>query len=48
MDKQFHPTLYWACDYLSMQGLKLIYITIRGHRKYVMNTNGEAEGNYKW
>ena len=23
MDKLFHPTLYWACDYLSMLGLKL-------------------------
>ena len=21
MDKQFHPTLYWTCDYLSMLGL---------------------------
>ena len=23
MDKWLHPTLYWACDYLSMLGLKL-------------------------
>ena len=23
IDKYFHPTLYWACDYLSMVGLKL-------------------------
>ena len=23
MDKQFHPTLYWACDYLSMLRLEL-------------------------
>ena len=23
----FLPTLYWACDYLSMLGLKLIHIS---------------------
>ena len=23
--KKFHPIFYWACDYLSMLGLKLIY-----------------------
>ena len=23
-DKWFHPTIHWACDYLSMLGLKLI------------------------
>ena len=23
MDKSFHPTLHWACNYLSMLGLKL-------------------------
>ena len=27
MDKCFHPTFYWACRYLSMLGLKLIYVT---------------------
>ena len=26
MDKQCHPILYWACDYSSMLGLKLIHI----------------------
>ena len=29
MDKIFHPTLYWAYDYLSMVGLKLIHINKR-------------------
>ena len=26
MDKLFHPALYWACNYLSVIGLKLIHI----------------------
>ena len=26
MGKLFHPTLYWACDYLSMRGLELIHL----------------------
>ena len=29
MDKSFHPTLYWACYYLSMLGLKVICISKR-------------------
>ena len=28
-DKHFHPTFYWACDYLSMQGLKLTHLSQR-------------------
>ena len=28
MDKWFHPTFYWAWDYLSMQGLKLKHVSI--------------------
>ena len=32
MDKLFHPTLYWACDYLSMLGSKLIHVCKRGPR----------------
>ena len=31
-DKQFHPTLSWACDYLSMVGLKLNRVSKRGPR----------------
>ena len=31
MDKQFHPTLYWACGYLSMLGLKLNHVSKRGY-----------------
>ena len=26
----FHPTLYWACDYLSMVGLKSTHVSKRG------------------
>ena len=26
MDESFDPTLYWACDYLSMLGFKLIHV----------------------
>ena len=29
MDKWFRPTHYWACDYLSMLGLKLIHVIKR-------------------
>ena len=32
IDKLFHPTLYWACDYLSMSGLKLNHVSKRGPR----------------
>ena len=31
MDKWFDPTLYWACDYLSMLGLKLTHVSKRGY-----------------
>ena len=31
MDELFHPTFHWACDYLSMLGLKLINVSKRGH-----------------
>ena len=30
MDKYFHYKLYQACDYLSMLGLKLNYVSKRG------------------
>ena len=30
MDKWFHPTLYHACDYLSMLGLGLNHVSKRG------------------
>ena len=30
MDKWFRPTFYWACDYLSMLGLKLNHVNKRG------------------
>ena len=31
MDKYFHSTLYWACDYLSMLGLKLNHVSKRSY-----------------
>ena len=30
MNKWFHPTLYWTCDYLSMLELKLIHVKKNG------------------
>ena len=30
MDKQFHPTVYSGCNYLSMLGLKLNHVSKRG------------------
>ena len=30
MAKSLHPTLYWACDYLSMLVSKLIHVSKRG------------------
>ena len=30
MDKQFHPTLYNGCNYLSMLGIKLNHASERG------------------
>ena len=35
MDKWFYFTLYWACDYLSVLGFKLIHVTKRGPRSFV-------------
>ena len=31
MDKKFHLTLCWACNYLSMLGLKLTHVSERGY-----------------
>ena len=30
MDLQFHFTLYWTCDYVSMMGIKLILVRKKG------------------
>ena len=39
MDKQFHPTFYWAWNYLSMPGLKWIHVKEkelqRSNRMYI-------------
>ena len=37
MDKLFHPTLYWACHYISMLVLKLVHVSKRGLRSTVFN-----------
>ena len=31
-DVEFHPTLYWACDYICMLGLKSIHVSKRDSR----------------
>ena len=31
MDKQFHPTFYWASHYLSILWLKLIHVSKRAY-----------------
>ena len=43
MDKSFHPTLFWACNYLSMLRIKLNHISKSGHwrlAKCPLKTNG--------
>ena len=35
MDKLFHPTLYNACDYSSMLGMKLIHVSKSNHRSTI-------------
>ena len=40
MDKLFHPTCCNGCNYLSMLGLKLNYVSKRGHRS-AMKSYGE-------
>ena len=34
IDKYFRPTLYWACDYLSMSGSKLNHVGKKGRRNF--------------
>ena len=51
MDKEFHPTCYNGCNYLSMLGLKLIHIGENGLRLLDM-TNWQVTHDvvnlYKW
>ena len=53
MDKLFHTTLYWTCDYLSMLGLKLIHVSERGswswyHYRFIKwNYKGTVHRKYK-
>ena len=37
MDKWFNPTLYWACDYLSMLEIELIQVSKRRHWQQNIN-----------
>ena len=48
MDKQFHPTLYWACDYLSMLVLKLIRVSKRGPWWYNHNKTQQNLVHILW
>ena len=41
MDKLFHLTLYWACDYLSMLVSKLIHVSKRGTRSFPKSYKNE-------
>ena len=34
MDKWFHRTLFWECDYLSLLGLQIIHVGKMGHREH--------------
>ena len=36
MNKRFHPTLFWACDYLSMQRCKLIHVSKRDPSSHLL------------
>ena len=52
MDQWFHPTLYWACNYLSMLGLKLIHVSKLGPRSIAvdhclpLSTQGQLSDNF--
>ena len=49
MDHLFHPTLHWACDYLSTRGLKIIYVCKMGPRALHCNlcaTNANSGAKY--
>ena len=43
MDKQFHPTHHWACNYLPVLGLKLNRVSRKGPQ-YYSNLMGQREG----
>ena len=42
MDKSIHHTLYWACDYLSMLGLKLIHAPENQHNGFRWTSSGHC------
>ena len=39
MDKWFHPTLYNEYNYLSMLGLKLMHVLVKGATKTIFSQN---------
>ena len=45
VDNSFHHTFYWACDYSSMVGLKLIHVNERDPRCIIFNY---IEAQTKW
>ena len=47
MDKQFHPTQFSWCYYLSMLGLKLIHVSKRGHES-LMKRRYFTRDKYTW
>ena len=44
MDKWFHPTLYWKCDYLSMLGSNLNHVSKSGPSYLRMVINASDSG----
>ena len=48
MDEQFHSTLYWACNKLSMLGLKLNHVSKRGYCYLTFVTRTCLESLISW
>ena len=48
MDKWLYPTLYWACGYLSIRGLKLIHVDKRVPRCRICACAMRATLHHRW
>ena len=46
IEKLYHPTLYWARDYVSMLGSKLIYVSKGSPHNPSCNFKGELNKHY--
>ena len=45
VDKQLHLTRFWACNYVSMLGLKLNHVSKKGHW-WLQNTNHDSSPTF--